>query len=94
MFVPPPPPQPPVLTAQQQADLQCLDLGLTLQTTRTGRRPTLDLPTIYMERLKKSDPKQDWATLAQPLPDAFTYDDFMKRMARCEARAREPETPR
>ncbi|MBS0364155.1 MAG: hypothetical protein JSR98_22510 [Proteobacteria bacterium] len=89
MFVPPPPPAPPALTAEQHADLDCLNLGLTLQTTHSARRPTLDLSRIYLERLKKSDPKLDWESIAAPLPDAFTYDDFVKRLGRCEARARE-----
>lgn len=92
MFAPPPPPAPPALTAQQQADLECLDLGLTLQTTRAGRRPTLDLATIYLERLKASDPNQDWKKIAKPLPDAFTYEDFARRLTRCEAAA--PAAPK
>jgi hypothetical protein len=90
MFAPPPPPPPaPVFTAQQHADLDCLNLGLTLQTTRPGRRPTIDLAAVYLDRLKKSDPSQDWEAIAAPLPDAFTADDFMKRVTRCQARARQ-----
>ena len=31
-------------------------------------------------------------TQAQPLPDTFTYEDFAKRLGKCEARAR--QTPK
>lgn len=92
MFAPPPPP-PPVLTAQQQADLDCLDLGLTLQTSAGApkRRPTLDLAAVFLQRLQRSDPSRDWTAIAAALPDSFTYGDFMKRMSACETRAhREP----
>ncbi|HEY3950901.1 hypothetical protein [Phenylobacterium sp.] len=88
MFAPPPP-APPALTIQQKADLDCLDLGLTLETdVASKRRPTINLSAVFLERLRKSDPDIDWDSLAQPLPDAFTYDEFVKRMSACEARAR------
>lgn len=90
MFTPPPTPPPaPVLTVQQQADLDCLNLGLTLQTSRPGKRPTVDLAAIFLNRLKQSDPKQDWEALAAPMPDAFTAEDFMKQVTRCGTRARQ-----
>ena len=89
MFLPaaPPPETPPAVTVQQQADLDCVSVGLALGGGLRGRSPWDGrLVRYYLGRLTLSDRDRDWRTLVIPLPDGTTYRSFMERLGQCRER--------
>lgn len=93
----------PMVTAQQQADLDCYGFGLTLQASLKGARSNgvpEKIVRVYQDRLRKSDGARDWKTLAQSA-STMRYGWFMGHMQSCQAGAAEttktshsaPETP-
>lgn len=87
---PPPPEPPPAITAQQQADLQCVRLGLFISSlapasARDPRGPRM--VQGYLRRLQRSDDTRDWRTLATPLPE-MSYGEYMVLTLRCQVPGR------
>jgi hypothetical protein len=92
MYALPPAPadSPPPLTVQQQANLDCLGLALSLGDWAKARgetAPDSPLVRVYLRRLNQSDPSKDWRALAVRVPDTILYGDFMGRMNTCASTA-------
>ena len=77
----------PTISAQQQADLDCLSSLVAAGAMKTGpirKGRSESLVRVYLGRLRKSDPSRDWMTLAVPASD-INYGWFMSQMGACQA---------
>ena len=84
MFAAPPDLPPPPITAQQQSNLDCLSVGLTLVSLSHGKPRVGDkMIKVYLSKLNRSDPGRDWRSLARPEPN-MRYGDFMGILNRCQ----------
>ena len=88
MFASPPALEPPPITAEQQADLDCVRVGTTLGKSGgggVGISPWAPrLVRIYLPRLQRSDPSRDWLSLARSSSDP-SYGWFLQTLDRCAA---------
>src|SRR5881394_2661467 len=92
MFLPAAPPEaPPAITVEQQADLDCVSVGLAAGGGVRGRSPwDTRLVRFYLGRLAVSDRMRDWRAMVVVLPDTLTYGEFMRRMDECSIRIPRP----
>ncbi|MFL5295815.1 MAG: hypothetical protein ACJ798_05470 [Phenylobacterium sp.] len=92
MFLPATLPEPPpAITAEQQADLDCVSVGLAAGGGVRGRSPwDTRLVRFYLGRLTLSDRDRDWRARVVVLPDTLTYGEFMRRFDACAARLPPP----
>lgn len=87
----------PMMTAQQQADLDCYGFGLTLQASLKGARSDgvpEKIVRVYQDRLRKSDGARDWKALTSST-STMRYGWFMGLMQSCQdGAAATTKTPR
>lgn len=80
------------MTVQQQADLDCLSIAGSIKALSKplpGHLSADRMLRVFSDRLKRSDPTRDWASLAEP-PSSVEYGWFMAEVPTCEARIKEP----
>jgi len=80
------------ITVQQQADLDCLSLARAIKASPKplpDHRQANRMARVFSDRLKRSDPARDWASLAEP-PSSAAYGWFMAEVPACQARVKEP----
>lgn len=82
----------PQITAEQQADLDCLSVAVALKAAAGGSQPLAErLRKTYLGRLQRSDPALDWSSLAIPASET-QYGWFMAQTLQCQAQLRSPGT--
>lgn len=96
MHAQPPPEPPPAITAEQQADLDCVSIGVLFGGGPNGIRGGWNsrMARYFLFRLQASDKSRDWRPLVVRVPDSMTYREFMERMADCRSRMPPPQQPR
>ena len=96
MYAQPPQEPPPAITAEQQADLDCVSIGVLFGGGANGIRGGWNsrMARYFLFRLQLSDKTRDWRPMVVRVPDTMTYRAFMERMADCRARMPAPAPPR
>lgn len=77
----------PPVTAEQQADLDCLGVGLAMKdmTPRARSSPRAErIVRVYLNRLRESDGARDWKAQV-PSAATMVYGWFMGQMQECAA---------
>jgi hypothetical protein len=80
------------LNPAQQADFDCLRVGMTVER---GHRPKGPFARYFLRRLRRTDPQRNWLAEAKPLDD-IVYEEFIHRIEICQTRmfARSGRSPR